>query len=617
MDGAALSRIEQQRLELEANITKLRKSLRYWQTLEIDYEGLKEEFYILPEDCEKEKYLEAAKVSRAELVGDKELRELIGLDGLKHRSPQRILNLLSRRVDYVSRNVATVTKQLSDAEKKRDASLLAEEPDYRGEAELPLTEITEEFDQHGTLLSTRTETAGTAAPQLAEVFRKAGMSGSIGEGGQTATTATPTTGVEPFEGVHRAVSKDVSSTDQPTTLEKNLLDQDSCTPERALNPDSNDTVDGFGAGGKVSRSLGTPEATAIRSHPDDTEEDAALRREMLDYGLGEVGAIVAQLDLEEDGTGGTYDEEADSLDFEYDLDDDGDDDDDDDDDGVETDDESGMSKKLIVSEKYRKKMRQLEEQLGLRSMGNVGPDSDLPHEVKEELNKPPAAEAAGMAAIARAEAKAGRTKKDGQGSDTETKPSKKQQKSVTFAEDIEIVKEPRPTSPSRADNTNHVPFSNPVQNTVREKESALSADTALPPNQSKKVSRYESDRAGAPHTSSFQSSRPVKVSTVEARTLPREISDRIMSNTIMERSLPARLQEAKSPEPSEIDLDLHRRQIADDYYKVRNRRIYRQGGFVGEGEEDNYGEATAPIAQIDNKTGKVRKVSRFKAARSK
>jgi hypothetical protein len=43
--------------------------------------------------------------------------------------------------------------------------------------------------------------------------------------------------------------------------------------------------------------------------------------------------------------------------------------------------------------------------------------------------------------------------------------------------------------------------------------------------------------------------------------------------------------------------------------------IQRQGGFIREGEDENYGESTAPLPIVDEETGKVKKISRFKAAR--
>jgi len=42
--------VERCRLQLEISVAKLRKSLRYWQTWEAEYEGLKEEILRLGEE---------------------------------------------------------------------------------------------------------------------------------------------------------------------------------------------------------------------------------------------------------------------------------------------------------------------------------------------------------------------------------------------------------------------------------------------------------------------------------------------------------------------------------------------------------------------------------------
>ena len=39
--------LESQRVQLEENVARLRKSLQYWQTWEAEYEGLKEEIIAL------------------------------------------------------------------------------------------------------------------------------------------------------------------------------------------------------------------------------------------------------------------------------------------------------------------------------------------------------------------------------------------------------------------------------------------------------------------------------------------------------------------------------------------------------------------------------------------
>lgn len=41
--GHSFTELERQRLLLEENVAKLRKSLQYWRTWEAEYEGMKEE----------------------------------------------------------------------------------------------------------------------------------------------------------------------------------------------------------------------------------------------------------------------------------------------------------------------------------------------------------------------------------------------------------------------------------------------------------------------------------------------------------------------------------------------------------------------------------------------
>jgi unconventional prefoldin RPB5 interactor 1 len=88
-----------------------------------------------------------------------------------------------------------------------------------------------------------------------------------------------------------------------------------------------------------------------------------------------------------------------------------------------------------------------------------------------------------------------------------------------------------------------------------------------------------------------------------------------MSATVKERPGASSAKKAPPPDPYDFDEALHKQEIASEYYKSRNKMIQRQGGFVRDGEDDNYGEFTAPLSIVDEETGKVKKVSRFKAAR--
>lgn len=54
-----LSAVENLRRELEESLTKLRASLRYWQTWEAEYEGLKEEVERLPREAKPDDVVRA------------------------------------------------------------------------------------------------------------------------------------------------------------------------------------------------------------------------------------------------------------------------------------------------------------------------------------------------------------------------------------------------------------------------------------------------------------------------------------------------------------------------------------------------------------------------------
>ena len=625
MDEAALARIESQRLELEGQIAQLRKSLRHWQTLELDYEGLREEFSLLSEDCSAQEALEAARDFKAELVDQQEIRTLFGFDKGARRSPAQVVDLLSKRVDYVCKNSSTIKKQLSDTEKKRNALLLAKEPDYREEAGLPLTEVTEELDDSGNVVSSKLETVQSAAPQLMEVLKKAGVNDLVEKDGIVTTASGPdgTTELNASMPLDSAVPKNnatQASMEQPeieTTQDFNDLptfpDSIVQTPtfpaekshvvERSLTQSSKADLDNDS----------TLDSVDFPSNPNDTEENAALRREMLEYAHSEIGPIVAQLELEDGVSDISYDEDNDQLFLDSELDDEADEED-------QSEDDYGQSKSPIISEKYRRKMEDLEKKLGLKSMQNLGPEPDLPTDVINEFDKPPAAEAARKAAIDRADAAVKASGGNATLDNVERLLSKKSKKKVSFANNLDIAKEPELQPPLNTLNdrlSKSVPTP-PVSGSVVEHVPAASnADSpALSTPQPKKVSRFKVTRDATPQTPLLPPPRypdPNSSPATNSDTTVR--SDNIMSVEIVERPDPPTPRKALPPDPYDFDESLHKQAIAGEYYRSRNKMIQRQGGFVRDGEDDNYGELTAPLSLVDQETGKVRKISRFKAAR--
>ena len=624
MDEAALARVESQRLELQGQIAQLRKSLRHWQTLELDYEGLREEFSLLSEDCSAQEALEAAKDFEAELVDQQEIRTLFGFDKGARRSPAQVVDLLSKRVDYVCKNSSTIKKQLSDTEKKRNALLLAKEPDYREEAGLPLTEVTEELDDSGNVVSSKLETVQSAAPQLMEVLKKAGVDNLVEKDGIVTTASGPDgiAGLNTAMPLDSAVPNDNAcqpSMEQPETETTEDLN-DSPSFRNAIVQKSTSRADRSHVAERPLTERSKPDldndsildSVDFPSNPDDTVEDAALRREMLEYAHGEIGPIVAQLELEDGVSDISYDEDNNQFFLDSEVDDEADGED-------QSEDEYGQTKSPVISDKYRKKMENLEKKLGLKSMQNLGPEPDLPTDVTNKFNKPPAAEAARKAALERAEAAVKASGGNIRLDNVERRLSK-QSKKVSFADNLDVAKEPefQPSHDTMNDRSSKSVSIPPVRGSVVEQvPAASSADSPAPSTpQPKKVSRFKATRDATPQTPLLPPPQyPDSTSSSATKSDTSARSGDVMLAEIVERPGPPTSRQTPPPDPYDFDESLHKQEIAGEYYRSRNKMIQRQGGFVRDGEDDNYGEFTAALSLVDEETGKVRKISRFKAAR--
>lgn len=95
---------------------------------------------------------------------------------------------------------------------------------------------------------------------------------------------------------------------------------------------------------------------------DESPEDAVLRRQMIQYNMEEVGAVVAELDLDEEGMSYSDDEEEDG-DVDY----------PDENSSVEEDeDQFGRNRRRVLTDDYLAEMRALEQR-----MTNVGPNAEI------------------------------------------------------------------------------------------------------------------------------------------------------------------------------------------------------------------------------------------------
>ena len=165
--------LERHRQLLEENIEKLRKSLLHWQIWEAEYEGLKEEILAAKTTPDREELLAIGRDYEGELVTQKELEDILGTK--EARSAGQVVNVLDRRIDYVEQNVRTIQRQIETAEGKLAAASIISTPEVRNEEGLPLTEIMEELDEEGNVISSQLSTPGSMKPQLLEALKEAGV----------------------------------------------------------------------------------------------------------------------------------------------------------------------------------------------------------------------------------------------------------------------------------------------------------------------------------------------------------------------------------------------------------------------------------------------------------
>ncbi|KAL2040222.1 hypothetical protein N7G274_007125 [Stereocaulon virgatum] len=171
---------------------------------------------------------------------------------------------------------------------------------------------------------------------------------------------------------------------------------------------------------------------------DESPEDAALRRQMIQYNMGEVGAVVAELELDEEGISYSDDDDEDYLDENSSIE--------------EDEDKFGRTKQRVLSDDYLAEMKALEKRLQ-----NIGPN-------------------AGIAGVALADGHRmlQQPSDDSVSKVVDQKPKSGNKKGVRFAKELEIQEAPKPT-PNVTSQQNSEPkpppraASNPVHASVIER----------------------------------------------------------------------------------------------------------------------------------------------------
>lgn len=578
-----LSDLDKHIQNLQTRVTQYHASLTHWQKWYLEYSTLHEEVEQLPKDAVARK--ELARIRRdwdGEIITKKEVNEIFGKNDLK--DPDAILGVLSRRLDYVERNIEQLQKLLSDDETKLSTAVVVANPDPGTDEEtgLPLTGIIEELDDDDNVVSYRLQTGAEAGSKIADALMEAGI-GEIAQDeaeldkvnaatkeNQPVTASPPIAEPQPSAEATRpkGLKKRVSFADEdsfpsvpdtepgsPTTEKKRVSFADDTkpghrvakSPKAAISKEAQ-RVEELMRTARESEAMDMSRAVI----PDnESAEDSALRRDMLDY-MQALNPVVAELEI---------------LDV--------DDDDDDDDDeweatDMETDDEDelGRSQHSVITGDYIQRMKELEQRLkGQSAFASPVSAGPAPPTSIVKSKSPTAAP--------------------------------KEPKSVKFASKLDIAEEkPRPQAPKAS----------PIRDIVDND----SPDDEEEEEQPKRVSRFKKERTAAAAKSGAASSLPPGPLQIRSKIVddapavevaePAPPEGQTLASSIVERK-----PKAAPREPDDMDDVLLYQAASVEYNRLRNRMIQQQGGFLKVEEQPTLppdeGEIGAP------------RVSKFKAAR--
>jgi unconventional prefoldin RPB5 interactor 1 len=487
-------------------------------------------------------------------------------------------------VSTISKQVQKIEDQLSKVLEEMDR-----EEDETLEPGLPITEILEELDEDGNVISSKITQPEQQTAQIVETLRKAGLEDidpKSKDGVTTKTSEAETTEKPKAASANKTQDTPKAASDVPKAAKKGVSFaeevQEREIPSRADNANASKAsgvnpslFSGTFANGERVIELDDDDdiiGSQAVIPEDESPEDARLRREMLQYNLNEVGQVVAELDLDENLS--EFEDDDDYFDDDYDSE------------LSEEEDEHGRSIRPGVSKSYRDQMRELDKQLRSRIIGNLGPNL-------EEVD--PVYDPEGLRRlVVRGEEGA---------SDENVKPAMSKgkeavksdvsgKKGVRFSEELDVQEAPKTEATATSK-----PRAAPIADVVERAPSKAQAPSE--PTKPAKVSRFKQNRAAAADE------------TIQSESASTQASGSVMSDQIVEHAA-APTANARAPEEvDELDPELQQRQLASEYYRLRNNIIRQQGGFK-ETEE----EADDPLME-QFPDGKMKKVSRFKAARMK
>lgn len=574
--------VESRRLQLEETVAKLRKALDHWSTWEMEYQILTEELEAAGSPSPSE-IVQIGRDIKGRLVNEKEVEELLGKNP---RTANQVIDMISRRLDYVGQNRDSVEKQVEKAQQQLEAFEMLTDQGLETEEGLPMMDIEERLDDDDNVLSSSVTQPGKVAPELVEALRKAGVhkeqkssdteqASSDNELPGTASSSKPATVPIPAPVAEKPSPPSVTSQDKSKASaipKKSVSFANDVQVETFEKPKTlKDDVQNWNLppGAKIYEIDAETEDIVERAvvPNTDTPEEAALRQEMLQYGLSEVNDVVAELNLETDDedTDEDYGEDYDAYDSEV----------------SEEEDKFGRSTRRVLSDDYIKEMQELEKKLNARMLENVGPNSEM-------------LEKAGDARTLRV-----RNDDEFQQTLATTTPSD----TGTSGKDVRFDDNRHPDEASQSSDLPSVPLKLPptISETIVERAPSVPQQpsaSAKPP----KTSRFKGARATANGPPVFLPNPTVP----EPPPVPTGPKGSVLSSIIAEHTA----HPSEPQVPDELDPVIHNREITAEYHKLRNKMIQQQGGFKSNEEDDL-------DALVEERNGKTRKVSRFKAAKLK
>lgn len=617
--GDKIAQLEQQRQKLEETAQRTRALLDEWRQWKRDYEGLKQELDSVPSDAPPSEIQKVRSAYKGSLVKEQELANIFGENNTQKRD--QIISTLVNRADYVGRNISTLEKQLvaieaqlsladeDDESEESDEEYIPDDEYPEDDSGLPVTEILEELDDDDNVVSYSLRSPGNNQPQLLEALEKAGLkdipsapstaSKKGKEVEKPAKTQAPVQKPSPKPSSASMQQKTAPPRKEPVKAQpekKSVRFAEETKAAEVLASTQPEYMTLTAASiDELMREANLQEGMISDPHvPDEEEEDdAQLRRDMLQYNLSELNPVIAELTLED---GAITDDDEDGWDLDEDEDYD-----------TEDEDQWGKSKASFINDEYRQKMLEIEQRLRNHTFEAETKAGGDPSNGADDM-----LEGIGQIRIKNEDALPGSVPNSGGGSLKTEAAAPEAKKNVRFAAALDVAEEsaPAPTiTPATAPPAQpQEPEIDPLSDIVERKSPAappVSAPIA------KKASRFKMARGDGASNGSPSFKAPVasdgsvispEVPVSEQQFAPSGPEGQTMATAVLERG-PSNT----AKEPDEFDADMLKQQAAVEYHRIRNRMIQKQGGFMKEDE--------SPIQPLDEEEGGPKRMSRFKAAR--